>query len=197
LATALLDTLIAARELRSQGAVRPNAPPPPVSLAASVGGLRAAPTHSEPHGSHPQRLSGVSIEAGRASGQAQGIAPDLLNLERRQLEAFFLYLHEEGYAANTVLRHFRGLAAFFSWLAAEDLIDRSPMERLRPPRVKLDLPPVLSYDAIGRLLQACEGRDFEARRDAALTKGHARRHALLSSTDDSQPREAPFRRDGS
>jgi site-specific recombinase XerD len=102
--------------------------------------------------------------------EPRGTAPDLLQLERRQLEGFILHLQAKGYAANTVLRHFRGLAAFFSWLAAEDLIDKSPMERLRPPRVKLEPPPVLSYDAVGRLLRACEGRDFEARRDAALIR---------------------------
>lgn len=98
------------------------------------------------------------------------VAPDLLVLERLDLEGFILRLQDEGYAPNTVLRHFRGLATFFSWLAEEDLIERSPMERLRPPRGSLDPPPVLSSDAVTRLLRACEGRDFEARRDTALIR---------------------------
>jgi site-specific recombinase XerD len=96
--------------------------------------------------------------------------PDLLQVERRQVESFVLGQQDAGYAANTVLRHFRGLAAFFAWLVREDLIDRSPMEKLKPPRVKADPPPVLSDEAIARLLKVCDGRDFEARRDTALLR---------------------------
>ncbi len=36
--------------------------------------------------------------------------------------------------------------------------------------MELDLPPVLSDEAIKKLLTACEGRDFEARRDTALIR---------------------------
>jgi site-specific recombinase XerD len=46
--------------------------------------------------------------------EPRGTAPDLLQLDRRQLEGFILHLQEAGYGANTVLRHFRGLAAFVS-----------------------------------------------------------------------------------
>jgi site-specific recombinase XerD len=92
----------------------------------------------------------------------EGTAPDLLLLERRQLESFVLMLQAKRYAPNTVLRHFRGLATFFSWLTQENLIERCSMERLRPPRVNVEPPPVLPSDAVGRLLEVCEGRDFEA-----------------------------------
>lgn len=74
--------------------------------------------------------------------------PDLLAVDRRQVEDFILHLQSADYAPNTVLRHFRGLAALFSWLASEDLIDRSPMEKLRAPAVELELPPVMSVDAV-------------------------------------------------
>jgi site-specific recombinase XerD len=97
-------------------------------------------------------------------------APDLLKVDRAQVESVILRLQAEDYAANTVLRHFRGLAVLFSWLVEEDLIAENPMARLRPPQVKLELPPVLSDEAITKLLKACEGRDFEARRDTALVR---------------------------
>jgi integrase len=44
------------------------------------------------------------------------------------------------------------------------------MERLRPPQVKLNLPPVLTPGAVTKLLAACGGRDFESRRDTALVR---------------------------
>jgi site-specific recombinase XerD len=100
----------------------------------------------------------------------RGRAPDLLKVERAHIEDFILRLHADGLAENTVLRHFRGLAVLFRWLVDEDLIEDSPMARLKPPRVKLKLPPVLTDDAIKKLLAACEGRDFESRRDAALIR---------------------------
>jgi site-specific recombinase XerD len=102
--------------------------------------------------------------------ERHGRAPDLLKVDRSQVEGFLLSLHEEKYAANTVLRHFRGLAVLFNWLVVEDLIEESPMARLRPPTVKLELPPVLPDESIKKLLKACEGRDFEDRRDAALVR---------------------------
>jgi site-specific recombinase XerD len=97
-------------------------------------------------------------------------APDLLQVERSHVEGFILQLQAAKYAPNTVLRHFRGIAAMFTWLVHEDLVQESPMARLRPPHVKLDLPPVLPDTAITQLLKACGGRDFEDRRDSALIR---------------------------
>jgi site-specific recombinase XerD len=102
--------------------------------------------------------------------ERRGRAPDLLRVERRDVEDFLLKLQDGGYAENTVLRHFRGLAVLFKWLAEEELIEASPMARLRPPKVNLKLPPVMSDDAITKILAACNGRGFEDRRDAALIR---------------------------
>ncbi len=78
-----------------------------------------------------------------------GRAPDIFSVDRGDIEEFILRLQAARLAENTVLRHFRGLAVFFKWLAQEDLIERSPMERLRPPKVKLNLPPVLPAESAG------------------------------------------------
>jgi site-specific recombinase XerD len=118
----------------------------------------------------------------------RGPLPDVLQVGRRQIEDFVLDLQQAGHAPNTVLRHFRGLATFFNWLVEEDLLETSPLARLRPPMVKTDPPPVLSDEAITSLLRACAGRDFEARRDTALVRflvdTGCRRSELESMTVD-------------
>src|SRR6266542_928108 len=63
---------------------------------------------------------------------------------------------------------FRALQQFWKWALDEEEIDRSPMERMKPPRVP-DVPvPVVSEDDFRRLLKSAEGREFVDRRDTAL-----------------------------
>jgi integrase len=57
---------------------------------------------------------------------------------------------------------------FYGWLEAEGEIPASPMAKMRPPTVPDQPVPLVREDAFRRLLEACAGRDFEARRDTAL-----------------------------
>jgi integrase len=57
---------------------------------------------------------------------------------------------------------------FYGWLEAEAEIPVSPMAKMRPPAVPDQPVPLVREDAFRRLLEACAGRDFEARRDTAL-----------------------------
>jgi integrase len=52
----------------------------------------------------------------------------------------------------------------------EEEIERSPMEKTRPPLVPESPVPVIEDDEIRRLIRACEGKDFEARRDLAIIR---------------------------
>jgi site-specific recombinase XerC len=70
----------------------------------------------------------------------------------------------------TVGIRFRSLRAQFRWMVAEDIITRSPMDGLRQPAVR-DVPPaVLDDEQLRRLLKACEGKEFEDRRDTAIVR---------------------------
>lgn len=57
---------------------------------------------------------------------------------------------------------------FYGWLEAEAEIPVSPMAKMRPPAVPDQPVPLVREDAFRRLLEACAGRDLEARRDTAL-----------------------------
>lgn len=70
----------------------------------------------------------------------------------------------------TANNRYRGVAQFFRYLVEADEIDESPMARMRPPKIEEREIPVVSEADFGRLVRACEGKDFRARRDMALIR---------------------------
>ena len=88
-------------------------------------------------------------------------------MTRGQLEEFISSLLATRTPATAATRY-RGLARLFGWLAEEGEIPSSPMARMHVPQVPEQPPPVLTIEELRRLVAACEGRDFDARRDAAL-----------------------------
>ena len=96
---------------------------------------------------------------------------------------------DETVEPSTCSLNFRALQQFFGWLVREEEIDRSPMERMRPPSVPEQPVPVLSDEQLRTLFAACDGRDFVDRRDSAIIRmfldtGCRRRElAGLTTTD--------------
>jgi site-specific recombinase XerD len=77
--------------------------------------------------------------------------------------AWLLDRYSDAYASN----QYRALQQFFKWLAAEDDIP-DPMAGLQPPKVTAKLVPVFTTEELDRIGQACAGRTFVQRRDAAI-----------------------------
>jgi len=71
------------------------------------------------------------------------------------------------YSAAYASNQFRALQQFFKWLATEEEIP-DPMAGLRPPAVPDKPVPVFTGDELRQLGQACTGRGFQDRRDAAV-----------------------------
>lgn len=71
---------------------------------------------------------------------------------------------------TTDSNRYKSLQSFFKWATEEGEIQHSPMERMKPPRLPDKPPPIMSEDQIKRLLKACEGTDFFARRDLAIIR---------------------------
>jgi site-specific recombinase XerC len=59
---------------------------------------------------------------------------------------------------------------FFTWALAEGELEASPMAGMRPPQIPEIPVPILTEDQLRRLLKACDGRDFAARRDSAIIR---------------------------
>jgi integrase/recombinase XerC len=99
------------------------------------------------------------------SGQL--IAPD--GLTRRHIEAYMAHLIETR-SASTANVVYRALQQFIKWLQDEEEIDRSPMERMRPPIVPEKPVPVLTEVQLRTLLQGTKGNSFVDRRDSAILR---------------------------
>jgi hypothetical protein len=91
----------------------------------------------------------------------------LAEARRQDVEEFVGDLLARNSAATASVRY-RALRVFYDWLEEEGEIAESPMRRMKPPAVPDKPVQVLTEEQLRRLLAACAGKDFEARRDTAL-----------------------------
>ena len=97
-----------------------------------------------------------------------GLPAALPAIRREHVEAFIADQLRR-YRPTTAHNRYRSLQAFFKWAVEEEMIETSPMERMKPPIVGEQLPPMLSDDQIRALLSVCaEDRTFAGRRDEAI-----------------------------
>jgi site-specific recombinase XerD len=89
-------------------------------------------------------------------------------------------------APATATTYYKVLKLLYQWLEDEDELPASPMAKMRPPIVPDQPVPVIPDDGLRRLLAACAGKGFEARRDTAmimlLVDTDARRAELVDLT---------------
>lgn len=97
----------------------------------------------------------------------QGMPRDIEGIRREHWEAF-VQDQLDRHTASTANTRYRGLQRFFRWAEDEGEIDISPMRRMRPPNFVERVPGILEDDDLRRLMEACRGRAFEARRDLAI-----------------------------
>lgn len=101
---------------------------------------------------------------------SQGMPTTASAIAREHIESAIVGMQDRGLSAATVAKHYRSWQQLFRWLLEDGEIERSPMERMSPPTVPEVPVPVLTDDEIRRLLKACSGNDFEARRDTAIIR---------------------------
>ncbi len=75
--------------------------------------------------------------------------------------------HHQG---STAAVRFRALRAFYNWCVAEEIIDASPMRRMKEPSTTDAPVPVVDDERLRLLLKACDGKDFYDRRDTAIIR---------------------------
>jgi site-specific recombinase XerD len=94
---------------------------------------------------------------------------DVTKITREHLEAFLVDVIEHRSPATAEARY-RGLRGFFSWCEAEGEIASSPMAKMKPPKIPEQPVDVPTIEDLQKLLQVCEGNDYEARRDTAIVR---------------------------
>jgi len=100
------------------------------------------------------------------------------DIDRRAVEDYLADLagrhHErtpdKPISAATVAKHYLTLQQLFRFLVHEEEIDETPFRKMEAPDVPEKPVPLLSREEIDRLLAACKGSDFTARRDTAIVR---------------------------
>lgn len=98
---------------------------------------------------------------------AAGMPRSVGSLRREHVEA---WLADMTTAPATRAKCYRSAQQLFKWLVEEGETERSPMERMHPPRVPTKPVPIITDDELARLLRCCAGVTFENRRDAAMIR---------------------------
>jgi site-specific recombinase XerD len=99
--------------------------------------------------------------------EANGMPTGARGVKREHVESF-VASRRDVVKPTTLSVEFRALQQFWRWAVEEDEVDRSPMERMKAPRVPESPVPVVSVDDFRKLLRTAEGRDYTARRDTAI-----------------------------
>jgi site-specific recombinase XerD len=125
--------------------------------------------HLEAENKRPRTVQGYieSLNAFRSFLDAEQMPQEVGSLRREHVEAFLADLLTRA-KPSTALVRFSALQQFFKWALSEDLVVRSPMEKMQRPKVAVQPADILRDDDLRRVLRACEGTDFRDRRDTAL-----------------------------
>src|SRR5512132_3967031 len=91
----------------------------------------------------------------------------LTDARRADLEAFLADLLARRSASTAATRH-KVLRILYRWLEEEDEVEQNPMARVKPPIVPEQPVPIVPEEDLQRLLAACAGKSFDARRDTAI-----------------------------
>lgn len=129
--------------------------------------LRA--NNASPHTLISYRKAALKLGLWLRSSGREDQARDIRQITRADMETYIAYQLSQ-VAESTVNTYYQALKAWFGWLEREEEVNFSPMDKMRPPAVPEKLPPVVPEKALRAVLAACEGKDFESRRDMAIVR---------------------------
>lgn len=98
-----------------------------------------------------------------------GMPTDVTGISREHIQEYLADLRTRN-RASSINTRFRSLQQFFNWLVDEGEISMSPVARMKQPTFEVEPTESLSDTQVRKLLKACTGNDFTARRDAAMIR---------------------------
>ena len=117
----------------------------------------------------PKTVSNYEAAARQLAGYLteHGMPTSASSIRREHVEAYIEHLIRTC-TATTARTRYAALQQLFRWLEEEGEIPDDPMKRMRPPKLEEKAIPVISEDDLRALIRACQGTEFEDRRDAAI-----------------------------
>jgi site-specific recombinase XerD len=140
---------------------------PAVDSSASVSLSRSFERHLRAKNLSDGTVASYLVGVRQFTAFLQPTGRELTQATRADLEAFIAGLLGRCSPATAATRY-KQLQALYRWLEDEEELAVNPMARMTPPVVPDKPIPVVPEDALRRLLAACAGKGFEARRDTAL-----------------------------
>lgn len=135
------------------------------------------------HGKQPRTRKLYRDELERFTGwlTTAGHSGDLLDVDRRTVEAYIAAMQERGLAKATIRSRWIALRSFYAWCVEEEELAASPVAKVVVDRPEPPITPLLDDDGIRKLLAACttktpKGKEtppqvkFSDRRDLALVR---------------------------
>jgi len=93
---------------------------------------------------------------------------DLDEITFRQINDFFVQLHQAGLTNASIARYFSSLKGFFTFLLLANYIQNNPMEKISPPKLRKTLPEVLTVNEIDALFSLPDIEDKFGLRDRTI-----------------------------
>jgi len=82
---------------------------------------------------------------------------------------FLAGLRQRGLSSETVYDHFKDLRIWLNWCCKQEMLDRNPLNRMRPPKREHKIKPVPSVEELQRLIEAAAIDDsWVSKRNRAL-----------------------------
>jgi integrase/recombinase XerD len=98
----------------------------------------------------------------------RGLEAGPLDISLEDLTQFLQWLNELGFSKRSQARLISGIKAFYRYLLIEDLLSSDPTELLEAPRLDRDIPEVLSFEEIQRMLDAIDLSRPQGHRNRAI-----------------------------
>lgn len=99
--------------------------------------------------------------------EAQGLVLMAEDVRVSHLRLFLRWLEDQGLSIGGVHAHARAVRALFNWSAHEEILEKSPAQRLELPTLVRERMPTVTAAVVKSLLGACRDSD-QPLRDAAL-----------------------------
>lgn len=97
----------------------------------------------------------------------EGLPTSAPDINHHHVRAFEVHVRETRSASTAATRH-RHLHQLFKFLEEEEVIELSPMHKVKAPQVPEKLVPVISQEQFQTLLEGAKGTAFNQRRDTAI-----------------------------
>jgi integrase/recombinase XerC len=111
---------------------------------------------------------------------------DADGVKRLHIRSFLSFLHEERYENRSVARKLSALKSFFKYGKKRGYLSSNPALDIRSPRIKKQLPTILSFEEAQKLMSAPQGSGILALRNRAILEllyGSGLRASELCSLD--------------